>query len=696
MSSDPDRYEAFYANKLWELLPAHYRAADSDDLEHKGPLEELARRIGVQVAIVRRSIDRLWEDQSIETCDDWVIDYIGDLLATNLVPSLDSRGRRLDVFKTIYYRRRKGTVMLLEQLAGDITGWSARVVELFQRLGRTRHALDPAIGPPARPESAAGRLQQTQRLVGALTRTSAGGFADLRSVLGARLAGSAFDEFAHSADVRRGRGATGWYDIPRLGVFLWRLRSFRVRQVTPIAVRGVSGQTCQQYTFDPTGRNIQLFAAGRPPPGDQWVPPGPADVPGPISSGLLLADLATSAPLEPTLYPGSLALYRYGVPTYEQLGADELARDPRTPADAPWIDPVNGRIVYHTRPTRDPRVDYHYGFAAELGAGPYERPPIELPSGTQPIVGTAVDPSNPITIPSTGTVVIGNSLTYTGAVAASELQQTVVRAGDQERPLLRLEEGSQLTLRGAGDDANLLLDGVFISGGADLVLEGRFNRVTLSCCTLDPGEWNAQEGGFAAAADGRSLAPTRLLINGHVRELVIDRCICGPISLAAAPAELDQLIINESIVQAVKPSVLALDVGSGEVEISRSTLLGRAKVHRVDVSECILHDVFEVDDFQHGCVRFSAYVETDSKLPRKYESVPIAPRQALFGSRTFGNSAYAQLLASAGAAIAEGAEDGSEMGAFWREQGAVKERSLLIKYQEYLPLGLEPVVIFAT
>src|SRR6185369_5933603 len=103
MASDPDRYEAWYARKLWMLLPAIYRSLDSETFDKAGPLEELVGRIGAQAAIVRRSIDRLWEDQSIESCDDWVIAYIGDLLATNLVQGLDARSQRLDVAKTIYY-----------------------------------------------------------------------------------------------------------------------------------------------------------------------------------------------------------------------------------------------------------------------------------------------------------------------------------------------------------------------------------------------------------------------------------------------------------------------------------------------------------------------------------------------------------------------------------------------------------------
>ena len=90
MPPDPDHYEIYYADKLWNLLPAVYRTEDTDIYSANGPLREMVNRIGAQAAIVRRSIDRLWEDQSIESCDDWVISYIGDLLATNLVASLDS------------------------------------------------------------------------------------------------------------------------------------------------------------------------------------------------------------------------------------------------------------------------------------------------------------------------------------------------------------------------------------------------------------------------------------------------------------------------------------------------------------------------------------------------------------------------------------------------------------------------------
>jgi hypothetical protein len=187
-----------------------------------------------------------------------------------------------------------------------------------------------------------------------------------------------------------------------------------------------------------------------------------------------------------------------------------------------------------------------------------------------------------------------------------------------------------------------------------------------------------------------------LRVEADIRELIVDRSITGPI-LTEGPGRIESLIVRDSIVQAAEPApgVLALSLVDGNATLSRSTLLGGARVHRVDASECILHDVVEASDRQQGCVRFSAWAQ-GSRIPRQYESVMVERRASLFASRDFGRPEYAQLLDTAGGALTAGAEDGSEMGAFWREQSALKERALLIKYQEFLPLGLEPVVIHVT
>src|SRR4029077_20343394 len=121
MSKTPaDHYDIYYADKLWKLLPAVYRALDTDQFDANGPLREIVNRIGATTGSLRRSIDRLWDNQSIESCDDWVIPYIADLLGTRLVNGLDSRRRRLDVANSISDRLPTDTFALSQQVAPQI------------------------------------------------------------------------------------------------------------------------------------------------------------------------------------------------------------------------------------------------------------------------------------------------------------------------------------------------------------------------------------------------------------------------------------------------------------------------------------------------------------------------------------------------------------------------------------------------
>ncbi len=103
-------------------------------------------------------------------------------------------------------------------------------------------------------------------------------------------------------------------------------------------------------------------------------------------------------------------------------------------------------------------------------------------------------------------------------------------------------------------------------------------------------------------------------------------------------------------------------------------------------------------------MRFSAYA-SGSVIPRPYASAAIAPGAPIFTSSAYGHPGYAQLLETAdaaitggpaGASISSGAENGSEMGAFCADLNPLREKGLLIKYGEYMPLGLTPVIIHVT
>jgi hypothetical protein len=548
-----DGFGSYYAERLWQLLPAVYRTADTDGTA--GPLRELLNRIGAQVAVVRRSMDRLWADQSIETCDDWVIPYLGDLLGTSLIANLDARAQRLDVAKTIHYRRRKGTVAIAEELALDVTGWTAHAVEGFRRLGRARHGLDPAVGPGAYPQASTAdvaRLLRIEGLAGLLTSGLAGGFADLRAAHGAALAGTPFGESFHTADMRTGRGAVGHFGPAKLLVFVWRLMSFPVVAGTPVAVAGCPGQ----YVFDPTGRQIPLFLPAPPVREDfgaSWTPAREWQVPGPLTNSLEAAiSGGGTAGTAGRAYPADVPP-RYSLSLGWQLTS---------------VWPEIGRFAAAEGSPPGPlTVGYQYGFPSLIGAGPYDRDlrgdrPAAVAPETTVSGGTALP-----ALPAAGTITIGDSLTYQtltdAGSTAGPIVSLVVRAGPGVRPVLRpppgpAGPGQWIFTGGAG--ARLVLDGLTVSG-CDIVLRGAFDTVRLTACTVDPGtaRSGAEEPGsppLATAADGVPLAPCRIFIeadpdapaSAQIGQLLVDHCILGPVRTRSG-GSVGTLVITDSIVQ---------------------------------------------------------------------------------------------------------------------------------------------------
>jgi hypothetical protein len=747
-----DGYVSWYQNKLWQLLPAVYRTQDAAVAGVPGPLQELLNRIGAQTAVLRQSIDRLGENQSIETCDDWVIPYIGDLLATRLVSCLDARAQRLDVAKTIYYRRRAGTLGLLEELVADIAGRDARAVEFFRRLGRTRHQFDPPIGnayavnaPSWTPDTTygtgivvanganaylctAGGISGTgigpagtgtsiadggvtwsfydpvgalvpaviEGLAGADSRTPAGGFADLRNAYAAANTGQAFDEFAHIADLRPGGQSSGWHNISHLGLFIWWLYSFPISGATPVS----NGATSPCFTFDPSGRQIPLFAPSSRTSasfGDDWVSPEEWQLPVPVSERLW-----TEYPDQ--IYPAAFWVGLGGGGAPAPVSRNQLSIHPEAGLFSFTATPPEGAAVTH----------YQFGLLSRIGAGGFPNALLE----SLPIPSTVTNVQNGSGLDTvlagfTGdtTVQIQDSLTYPGLTAALDVGSNTLAlvALDGQRPVVRWAGGGgSWTIH--GDGGNLIIQGIWLQG-ADLVLTGTFESVTLRFVTLDPGSDGGAGVPIAKAIDGMLLAPVHLWVQARITTLTLARCITGPIRTqttgGAGAGAIEQLTATDSVIQAIPTgggaTVYALQTEIGDVSLARCTVLGPCAIHQMDASESIFDDVATAEDPQHGCVRFCA-IAAGSALHAPYRSVTIPVRGPVFMSRRFGEPDYARLYRLADNAIIDpatgdtilgGAQNGSEMGVYQSESVTLIRRGLVLKFEEYAPLGVFPVWIDA-
>lgn len=749
MSSARDRYAEYYAERLWDWVPAVHRELDATEGGHA--LQALLRAIASQAAVARRSQDRLWDDMFVELADDWAVPYIAELVATRLVSSLNLRARRADVAKTIYYRRRKGTPAVLEQLIADMSGWEGKLVEQFKRLGRMRHGLD---GPARRGRS---------------TGTPEGGWADLRHGRGARLVGDPFDEFHHTPEMRRPHGRLGLRGIPVLGFHLYRQASVEYTGVVPRRVNNLAGPR-DGYTFDPSGRDVPLYAAPDAArdwaaweSAAEWALPRAIDCrllneavfevgaeeiawilgAAPIANvALRLAAAASLRKLAGQRFASREALRRVlaGLPAAATLttpgvltGLTALALTDDS-GSAALLPGINGLTAQQRPPalqvgalgalpvprerTRganldgwplpvvpgvDLLVDPARGrFVFDPGATPVLNLRVRYRSGRAGRIGAGapgreIDPT-PATVhwqqrssaagtPAAGIVEIDDSSTFANPPDQLAVTACTVRAAEGQRPYLRL--ANDWRLAAAGANRTLVLDGLWLGvrAGSRLVLGGDWARVELRHCTLDPGGLDAM---------GNLLPPCELVIAGTIDELVIERCILAAIRLQGVAAGVDHIDISDSIVDATRSTGIVAP--RAQLTLNRCTVIAAAintlcvDVEKVNASDTLIAGRADVTDLQNGCFRFSARGPL-SRVPQPYESHVVDEMARLFNSRRFGDPAYATLQPHAPAALHAGSEEGSEIGAYCSEIGPIKLASLRSKVEEFMPFGRLPAFL---
>jgi hypothetical protein len=370
---------------------------------------------------------------------------------------------------------------------------------------------------------------------------------------------------------------------------------------------------------------------------------------------------------------------------------------------------------------------YHYGFPWPIGAHPRAR---DLPEPTHTFTGGGALPTlGSQAVNGLHSLQLDDNRSYSLTIhRAHTLLNAAVQGKGGTRPYITL--GTDDAIPGAAAIARpadppgtipdppdgselrtLRIEGVWMASGdqppgnarPDFVIDRAehaadmpdWSDVTIRDATFDPG---------GTRADGAPITALRIVVRGRVRRLRIERCILGPIEVeqdeanCANSGAVEELIIHDSIVDGQRlASRQAIACVTGRVELQRVTVLGNVRATLLDASDSIITGELDVSNQQQSCLRFSA-VSPGGNLPRSFETfgparasegtLETAIVPAFFVSLRFGDPGYASLSLLAPVEIRQGAESGSEMGAFSSSLRPIRLKSTLDKVDEFKPAGV--------
>jgi hypothetical protein len=723
MTTAPDR--------LFDLLPAEYRIRDA---ERGWPLRALLRVIAEQVDMVEADIARLYDNWFIETCQEWVVPYIGDLVGYRSVPEAGRAGAqatvegrllnrilipRREVANTLRDRRRKGALALLEMLALEVAGWPAHAVEFFRLLAWTQNVK--------------------------FLRAGAGGLVSLDDAEVLERVGGPFDPTFHTIDVRRPNSSRtpGKYSIPSAGVYVWRLKAYPVTRTPAYAREDVDPQW---FTFSILGNDTALFTHPRPEADPSHIA-GRLNVPAPIRrramAGHIDAYYGPEASLQIWIRDGA-SVQCVEASQVRVANLERWAHEARS--GTVMVDPELGRIGFPPDEVpSDVWVSYHYGFSADIGGGAYRRQ-ISEPAraviyrvarrrkpGRTRTIGAALKkweaegrPPAVIEIVDDGFYEQREPLTIDLGVG-STLQ---LRAAQGRRPIIRLLDWGParqdfMVVKG-GARSRLTLEGLLIAGRGIRIRGRDLAAVTLRHSTLVPGWQPGRDEESSHRAE-----PSIEMLFTRAR-LSIEHSIVGAIHANAkageGPVEIE---VTDSILDAGSPDrqVLGeenLELADVDLRILRSTVFGRLTARAIQLAEnSIFTGTVNVARRHLGCMRFCS-VPAGSRTPRRYECQPDLAEQAAlegavppttpqdeaehraaealarlqvkprFTSKRYGEPGYAQLAGDCAEEITSGADDRSEMGVFHDLFQPQRAAALRARLTEYTPAEMDVGLFFAT
>jgi hypothetical protein len=523
------------------------------------------------------------------------------------------------------------------------------------------------------------------------------------------------DAFARALDVRAAdaQRSPGRHGPENLGIFLFTPKLLAVEGGVAFCV-DEEGSTL--FQFDPLGADLQLYHRGL----------GPDGLPGPITRQLLGERRGDGSwAIDPALY-GPTGCIRIATQAARDLPFEPVAPERIVPTDlAGWrdrpppgmvaLDAERGRIGFPQRgaPHRV-RVSFLQALPGPAGGGTAPRRFGPAEGEVIAVSGTGGEAHGSLRAAlvewrrrdlAEAVIEFRDSLTYDEDALLIDLsgspRRLVLRAAPGARPVIRLanyEAGGLDVWRVQGDGAaggKLVLEGLTV-GGRGIALVGYGGALEIRHCTLVPG-WLPASERVRRVPGAPSLAFT-----GCSGRVVIASSILGPVFVRADEHAEEPLAIAlyDTILDGAEgdEAFIAHDpVPFVALTLRNCTVFGGLSAHAVALAEnSIFTGTLSVARRSEGCVRFCA-VPPGSRTPRRFACVPHAGSAEsvppVFESRSFGATGYAVLAATCPEAIARGAEDRSEMGAWhdlFRPQRLAQLRTAL---DEYLPAATSAGII---
>lgn len=666
-----------------QWLPPAVRAEPADG----GPrlLDVLLAAVDTQVAALHEDLDRLRQDFFIESCQDWVVPYLGALLG------LPPDANRREVAFAVALRRRKGTPAALEDFGFVVTGLTVRVLEGWQHTVWAQRFGHP---PPARVAALAPRDLPAMARFGGPFETGRRVFTPGRR----------------------------WH--PRAAtavVWPWQIRTLSDTEAAPLADAG-------RFALDPLGGDAPLYLRPRRPRIASETDAGPdtrtgdeADAPVRATYDVMTAlGEVTYGPAwqlpagHPLAQDGTLlALTVGGSPvgwSAIRFGALPPGAEPPAPPGTGEVvvDPNRGHVQLGAGLSGTVRATRHRAFAGTFGA--FASRADEQPGARVVVV---VNPASSAAEPT-----LAAAFTKARTLAAA-LDPAGSRPGVPDVEI-RLETSDRLaapppqTFAAAVPRWRIVAPALVtptVVGDLQLDLAG--GQVELAGF-LHTGTLRLGEGLVSATLDGITQDPAaggvNVSLNAWGLALVATRCGLGPIraDLGALPITLTDCVVDGRRRRARPcgggapqlPMVNAVDRVTRfapALVTAGVTFAGPVRAESVHATDTVFADGLEVVQQQEGGVRHSYLAPPSSgpaRWPATYASGPYPP--PAFVSTGFGAAGYYALdYADRDDPLLTAASDGGEVGAYQRAGRAALIRRFAERIEEFTPMGLRASVVVA-